>query len=73
MFLAQDRERLERFFALTGLDPATIRKAASEPGFLVAVLDHLMSDERLLMEFASDQGINPDMIPRARETLARGG
>ena len=50
-FLASDPERLGRFLAITGLGPETIRKAASNPGFLVAVLDYLANDETLLVAF----------------------
>jgi hypothetical protein len=65
-FLATDAERLGRFLALSGLDPATIRTAAQDPGFLPAVLDHILSDERLLLEFAEAEGMPPEAVGRAR-------
>ena len=46
-FLAEDPETLGRFLGATGLGPETLRAAATEPGFLVAVLEHLMGDESL--------------------------
>lgn len=69
-FLASDGERLERFLALSGLDPARIREAAAEPGFLAGVLDHLMADEALLLEFAGHGGLSPDAVVRARARLS---
>ena len=55
-FLAEERERIERFLRLTGVDPARIREVAGERAFLAAVLDHLVADERLLLAFADESG-----------------
>jgi hypothetical protein len=68
-FLASDSERLGRFLALTGLGPESIRQAAHEPGFLAAVLDHLASDEPLLLTFAANSGRDPAAVARARDVL----
>lgn len=65
-FLAGDPERLGRFLAITGLGPETIRKAATNPGFLVAVLDYLASDETLLVAFAANAGILPEKVAQAQ-------
>jgi hypothetical protein len=48
-FLAGDPARLDRFFAVSGLEADNLRAAATEPEFLAAVLDHLVSDESLLL------------------------
>jgi hypothetical protein len=69
-FLAGETERLERFLALTGLGPQSLRAAAREPGFLLGVLDHVASDESLLLAFANENGIDPEDVGRARDTLA---
>jgi hypothetical protein len=71
-FLAADTERLGRFLALSGLDPSTIREAARDPAFLPAVLDHLLSDERLLIAFSQERGLPPESVARARQSLAYG-
>ena len=68
--LASEPERLSRFLALTGLDPAEIRTAAREPGFLAGVLEYLAADEALLVAFASEAGVAPDAIEQARLALA---
>lgn len=68
-FLAGDSERLERFLALSGLNPATLRAAAGAPGFLLAVLDHIAGDERLLVTFSAAAGRDPRDIARARDIL----
>ncbi len=68
-WLAADGERLGRFLALTGLEPSEIRQIAGEPGFLGAVLDHLLKDETELQAFAADQGIDPATVAQARSRL----
>ena len=69
-FLAGDDERLERFLALSGLGPHNLREAAAEPTFLGAVLEHIVADERLLVDFAASQNIGPETVAKAREALA---
>lgn len=63
-FIASDPERLGRFMALTGLDPSTLRQAAAEPGFPLAVLGHLCEDDDLLSRFAAEIGADPAAIGR---------
>lgn len=70
-FLAADEERLSRFLALSGIDPANIRQAAADPGFLAAVLDYLAGDERLLLMFAEQVGRDPGDVNKA--LMAMGG
>ena len=70
-FLASDMERLGRFLALTGLSPQTIRAAAQEPRFLTAVLDHISTDDALIVAFAADGGLDPARVGQARDVLAR--
>ena len=69
-YLAADESRLTCFFALTGLDPSTIRAAAESPGFLSAVLDHVTGDEALLVNLAKTIGVEPERIMVAQELLA---
>jgi hypothetical protein len=37
-----------------------LRAAAAEPGFLAAILDHLASDEKLLLAFAAEARQEPE-------------
>jgi Protein of unknown function (DUF3572) len=68
-FIAGDGERLGRFLAITGIGPAEIREVAHEQGFLAGVLEHLASDERLLLEFCSETGVDPPDIGKALAAL----
>ena len=69
-FLASEPERFGVFLALTGIGPESIRQAAGEPHFLAGVLDHVASNEQLLVAFASEAGIDPADIARAQMALA---
>jgi hypothetical protein len=69
-FFASDPERLERFMSLSGLGVENLRVAAAGPGFLAAVLDHLSSDEALLLAFAANSGRDPGAVAKARASLS---
>jgi hypothetical protein len=69
IFLAKDLARAERFLSLTGIQPSDIRKLTAEKGFQLAVLDHLLADEFLLMQFAESEGIDPHDVGASRRAL----
>src|SRR6516164_7731522 len=68
-FIAADSDRLNRFLSLTGLGPDNLRTAAADPAFLGSVLDYLVGDEALLVEFAADAGVKPEAVARAHSAL----
>ena len=68
-FLAGDGARIARFFDMTGITIETIRTAAQEPRFFAGVLDHVISDETLLLAFSRESGIDPNEIVAARGIL----
>lgn len=68
-YLAGDEERLTRFLALTGLDRGDVGDLLAESGFHLAILDHLASDEALLLDFAQEQGLPPEAVGAARRSL----
>jgi hypothetical protein len=68
-WLAAEPERIGRFLAMTGIGPEDIRQAAREPQFLAGVLEHIISDERILLEFAVHTQVDPPTVERARAVL----
>ena len=68
--LVAEPDRLGRFMALSGLGPDSIRDAARSPGFLAAILDHVCSDEALLIAIAGELDIEPAALARARGQLS---
>ena len=69
-FLAAEPARLSRFLGVTGLDPASIRQAAGESGFLAGVLAYVGGDEQMLVAFAAVAGVRPGAVDRACRLLA---
>jgi len=68
---ATDSRILARFFALTGLDAASLREAAGTRGFTAGILDFVLEDERLLIAVAEAQDLSPEDIVKARQRLDR--
>jgi hypothetical protein len=68
-FLAGDSEALGAFLSLTGIGPANLRAAAAEPGFLAGLLDYLLANESLLVDYTRQAGIAPEEVGRARAAL----
>lgn len=72
-FLGQDGERLGRFLATTGINPANLRELAGTPSFLASVLEYLLNDESLLLVFTSENSIAPEMVKPAKYCLSDAG
>jgi hypothetical protein len=68
-FIADEPARLERFFALTGLSPAEVKSRAGDPAFLGGVLDFVLADEPLALQFAAYAGLDAGVAVRARSAL----
>ena len=68
-YLARDTDRLERFTGWTGFAVDDLAQAVANPYMLGGVLDYLLTDEALLIEFVEDAGIAPEEPARARQAL----
>lgn len=71
-FVAADPELLPRFLAITGIEANSIRRAASEPGFLAGVLQFILAHEPTLMRFAEETGTPPVSVGKALRALPLG-
>lgn len=71
-WLAADEERLTAFLAHTGADAADLCARLADAEFLGFVLDHLLSDEAMVMQFCAAAGLRPDEPMRARAALPGG-
>lgn len=72
-FLAEDALRLGRFLALTGAGPQTLARAKEEPEVLASVLEYLLGDEELLVQFAGEAEVDPETIQAAWDRLTYDG
>src|ERR1700732_4251497 len=68
-FVAGEPERLGQFLAESGIGPETLRSAASDPQFLVSVLDFVLRDDETVKAFASASQLHPTNIAAARQAL----
>ena len=68
-FLAGDAGRLGRFLSLTGVGPREIATAKDDPQILASVLEYLLGDEPLLLEFAANNNLPPEQVQTAWDIL----
>jgi hypothetical protein len=70
-FITADEARLSRFLGDSGLDPGTLAAALANggEGVLDAALDFIVSDESLLLVFASEVRRKPEEIVVAHALL----
>lgn len=71
-WLAEDEGRLGAFMASGGLDPDSLRAQAADPMLHAAVLDFLLADEAMLLQFCAEAGVNPGYPMQARAELPGG-
>jgi hypothetical protein len=68
-FVTQDPGRLMRFMESAGLSPAALRASAESPELLSGLLDHVVSDEELLLACARALDVSPERITAAWRRL----
>ena len=64
-----DERRAQRFLALSGIDTDDLRRLASEPSLLAALLRFLEAHEPDLVDVAEAIGVKPQDLVAAREEL----
>ena len=69
-FIASDEDLLPRFLALTGMDVDGLRAVADETGTMIAVVDFVMFDDRLVIGFAESAATRPEEVAQVRLALA---
>jgi hypothetical protein len=68
-FIAGDAGRLGLFLAETGIGPETLRTAATDPHFLLNVLDFVLRDDATVKAFAAASHLDPTNIAAAHQAL----
>lgn len=71
-WLAGQPEALGRFLASSGAGPTELRARAADPAFLGFVMDFMLSEEPLLLEFCGDRGLAHESPMQARAALPGG-
>ena len=70
--MAGDDEIMGAFLGATGAAPGDLKTAAADPGFLGAVLDHLLTRDDWVLGFAEADGCGPELVQSARAALPGG-
>lgn len=70
-YLAEDPEIFGGFLQLTGMSAQDIYANASETSTIIGILDYLLSDENLLLNFCSQASIPPELPRTARMVLSK--
>ena len=68
-FLASDDDRIARFMANSGMSADSLTHGIHDPAILAGVLDYLLSDDSLLLDFAEYAGVAPETPALARAVL----
>lgn len=68
-FIAEDQNRTSAFLGKTGVQSGNVAELASDPEFLAGVLDYILGDEPLLLEFCQASGLDPAVPRAARNAL----
>ncbi|MBI1262301.1 MAG: DUF3572 family protein [Rhizobiales bacterium] len=71
-FLAGDEDLLGAFLDLSGLAGDELRERATEPAFLVSVLDFILMEDERVLRFCESTGMDPQLPAQARRTLPGG-
>ena len=71
-FLANSSGALERLMEQSGLDSGTVRDRAAEVDFQVAILDFLLANEELLIDFCETTRTEPQTVRLAAHKLSHG-
>lgn len=71
-YLTTDQKRAYSFFTITGFDADNIRNVAQHDGFFACILKYLLENERLLIDFCTQNNINPMNIKKYYSILPGG-
>lgn len=68
-WLAGQPDAVAKFLTISGLTPSDLRRAVGDSGLHVSVLDFLLGDEKLLLDFCQNASLKPQAVHTARYRL----
>ena len=71
-WIGKNDELLMRFLGMTGADVGDLRTRAAEPEFLGFILDFILSEDAMVLEFAEYGNRPPEEVIAARAALPGG-
>lgn len=71
-FIAKDENLLEQFLKNSGLSPQDLKTRFKEPELLGGVLDIVLRDDEVLLNFCNAVSLSPQTLKKARIALPGG-
>jgi hypothetical protein len=71
-YLVGEPEAIQRFFDLSGVDGADLRRRADDPAMLAGVLDFFLGNEAQLLEMCQATDMAGELPAQARRALPGG-
>jgi len=68
-WLAGQPDAIAKFLTISGLEASDLRRAVEDSGLQSSVLDFLLADEKLLLEFCQSASLKPQAVHAARYWL----
>ncbi len=68
-FLAKHEELLAQFLMSSGLSPLELKKRIREPDLLGGVLDAILANDAVLLDFCKITSLSPTTVVGARKAL----
>ena len=68
-WLAGQPDAIARFLTISGLEASDLRKAVADRELQASVLDYLLANESLLLDFCRSASLKPQAIHHARHQL----
>ncbi len=67
--IAADERLLTLFLQQTGMTPDTLRAQAAEPDFQAGVIDFILSDDAIALDFCAAFDLRPESLMQIRRRL----
>jgi hypothetical protein len=68
-WLAGQPDAIARFLTISGLEASDLRLAVGDSGLQASVLDYLLANESLLLDFCQSASLKPQAVHAARYRL----
>lgn len=72
VWILEDEDMTLRFLGMSGADLQALRQGADQPEVLCSVMDFILTDDRMVLDFARSANMSPENVPVARYSLPGG-
>ena len=68
-YVAQQDRALQALLAQSGIAPTSLQERLNDPDLLGGILDFLLSNEKLLVDFCEIEKLSPDKLAHVRQAF----